>query len=170
MVSFISPFMPGGLYDPNALDGSISLTVCLVSFNYYHVFITIYISNANSVDPDQTPRSVASDLGLHCLPTYLLWDTRHKVVTIDFLRKKMENIIHCVLTSRGPWDGSYTSAHWYKANERLLCSTIVGGTPFTASVTCKISVDLVLMWGCGCRTICPDKSSQTQNSCVYGYY
>ena len=22
---------------------------------------------ANSVDPDQTPRSVASDLGLHCL-------------------------------------------------------------------------------------------------------
>ena len=24
---------------------------------------------ANSGDPDQTPRSVASDLGLHCLPT-----------------------------------------------------------------------------------------------------
>ena len=24
--------------------------------------------NTNSVDPDQTPRSVASDLGLHCLP------------------------------------------------------------------------------------------------------
>ena len=24
--------------------------------------------NANSVDPDQTPRSAASDLGLHCLP------------------------------------------------------------------------------------------------------
>ena len=22
----------------------------------------------NSVDPDQTPRTVASDLGLHCLP------------------------------------------------------------------------------------------------------
>ena len=27
---------------------------------------------ANSGDPDQTPRSAASDLGLHCLPiTYL---------------------------------------------------------------------------------------------------
>ena len=28
---------------------------------------------ANSVDPDQTPRSAASDLGLHCLyrPGYL---------------------------------------------------------------------------------------------------
>ena len=27
---------------------------------------------ANSGDPDQTPRSVASDLGLHCLPVTLL--------------------------------------------------------------------------------------------------
>ena len=29
--------------------------------------------NANSVDPDQTPSSVASDLGLHYLPMSLLW-------------------------------------------------------------------------------------------------
>ena len=34
--------------------------------------------NGNSVDPDQTPHSAASDLGLHCLPMSLLWDTRHK--------------------------------------------------------------------------------------------
>ena len=27
-----------------------------------------YIVFANSWDPDQTPRSAASDLGLHCLP------------------------------------------------------------------------------------------------------
>ena len=27
---------------------------------------------ANSEDPDQTPRSAASDLGLHCLPITLL--------------------------------------------------------------------------------------------------
>ena len=26
--------------------------------------------NGNSVDPDQTPRSAASDLDLHCLPFY----------------------------------------------------------------------------------------------------
>ena len=32
---------------------------------------------ANSVDPDQTPRYAASDLGLHCLPLSLLWDDRH---------------------------------------------------------------------------------------------
>ena len=32
--------------------------------------------NENSVDPDQTPRSAASDLGRHCLPMLLLWDAR----------------------------------------------------------------------------------------------
>ena len=31
---------------------------------------------ANSRDPDQTPRSVASDLGLHCLPITLLGVSR----------------------------------------------------------------------------------------------
>ena len=29
--------------------------------------------NANSVDPAQTPRSVASDLGLHSLSMSVLW-------------------------------------------------------------------------------------------------
>ena len=38
------------------------------------------VVNANSVDPDQTPRSVASDLGLHCLPVSHLWNARHKWV------------------------------------------------------------------------------------------
>ena len=36
------------------------------------------VINANSVDPDQTPRSAASDLGLHCLPMSHLWDAWHK--------------------------------------------------------------------------------------------
>ena len=31
---------------------------------------------ANCEDPDQTPRSVASDLGLHCLPVTLLGVSR----------------------------------------------------------------------------------------------
>ena len=34
--------------------------------------------NTNSVDSDQTPRSVAPDLGQHCLSMSLLWDTRLK--------------------------------------------------------------------------------------------
>ena len=42
----------------------------LVRFFYYY-FIEIPVFNANSVDPDQTPRSAASDLGLHCLPLSL---------------------------------------------------------------------------------------------------
>ena len=37
---------------------------------------------ANSVDPDQTPRSAASDLGLYCLPVSLLRDTRLKWVNV----------------------------------------------------------------------------------------
>ena len=44
------------------------------------MFIEIPVSNAKSVDPDQTPRSVASVLGLHCLLMSLLWDARHKWV------------------------------------------------------------------------------------------
>ena len=33
--------------------------------------------NVNSVDPDQTPRSAASDQCLHCLPISLSGDARH---------------------------------------------------------------------------------------------
>ena len=43
-------------------------------------FTEIPVLNANSVDPDQTPRSAASDLGLHCLPMSRLWDARLKWV------------------------------------------------------------------------------------------
>ena len=35
---------------------------------------------ANSGDPDQTPHSVASDLGLHCLPMSHKKDARHMLV------------------------------------------------------------------------------------------
>ena len=42
--------------------------------NLLPCFIEIPEFNANSVDPDQTPRSAASDLGVHCLPMSLLWD------------------------------------------------------------------------------------------------
>ena len=34
--------------------------------------------NANSVDPDQTPRSAESDLEVQCLQMSLLWTARHK--------------------------------------------------------------------------------------------
>ena len=43
--------------------------------------IEIPVLGANSVDPDQTPRSAVSDLSLHCLPVSFFLDTRHKCVT-----------------------------------------------------------------------------------------
>ena len=49
--------------------------------------------NANSVDPDQTPRSAASDLGLHCLPMSLLWDARLKWVKKKTEKQSLEFII-----------------------------------------------------------------------------
>ena len=38
--------------------------------SFFSIFVKILL--ANNVDPDQTPRYVASDLGLHCLPMTLL--------------------------------------------------------------------------------------------------
>ena len=43
-------------------------------------FAEIPVFNANNVDPDQTPRFAAFDLGLHCLSMCLLWDARYKRV------------------------------------------------------------------------------------------
>ena len=37
-------------------------------FSLLQSFVEITIFNANSVDPDQMPHFVASDLGQHCLP------------------------------------------------------------------------------------------------------
>ena len=42
-------------------------------------FIEIPVFNANSVDPDQTPRTAASDLGLHVLPMVHSWEARLKL-------------------------------------------------------------------------------------------
>ena len=39
---------------------------------------------ANSGDPDQTPRSAASDLGLHCLPVTCLG-----VSSLQWVKKRM---------------------------------------------------------------------------------
>ena len=40
---------------------------------------------ANSGEPDQTLRSAAYDLGLHCVPVSLLFDARHIRVNIIFV-------------------------------------------------------------------------------------
>ena len=54
-------------------------------FELLPCFIVIHVFNANSAEPDQTPHSVASDLGLHCLPVSHLWDARLKWVEEEYL-------------------------------------------------------------------------------------
>ena len=50
---------------------------------------------ANSGDPDQTPRSAASDLGLHCLPSTLLRVSRLHWVKVggcfDTAKRNLQN-------------------------------------------------------------------------------
>ena len=51
--------------DPLPIEGVSGLFLSLLCF------IEIPLFNANKVNPDQMPRSVASALGLHCLPMSL---------------------------------------------------------------------------------------------------
>ena len=71
--------MPNGLCHLNSLDGPfpIKRDVRLVFIiTMFHRISSI----KSSVDPDQTLRSVASDLEQHCLLMYPLLDNRHKWV------------------------------------------------------------------------------------------
>ena len=60
-------------------------------------FVEISELNANCVDPDQTPRSAASDQGLHRLPMSLLWDARHNWVKVFLLCYHSPSLINLVL-------------------------------------------------------------------------
>ena len=59
--------MPSELFYLDCLESSISNRRGIRSFLLSARFIIIPVFNAKSVDPDQTPRSAASDLGLKCL-------------------------------------------------------------------------------------------------------
>ena len=69
--------MPNGRSYLNSLDRSISNLGVSDQILSLPCFIEIPVFIANSVDPDQTPRS---DLSLHCLYMPLLRDARHKWV------------------------------------------------------------------------------------------
>ena len=45
-------------------------------------FTEIPVLRANRADPNQTPRSVASDLGPHCLPRQLKWNDFYRIAEI----------------------------------------------------------------------------------------
>ena len=72
--------MPSALFHLNSLDRSITSLRGVWSILLLPCFTEMPVINANSVDPDQTPHSAASDLGLHGLPMYHLLDARHKLV------------------------------------------------------------------------------------------
>ena len=57
-----NPFMSNGLFYFNSLDWSISNRRDIWLTFIITIIIEISVINANSIDPDQTPRSVASDL------------------------------------------------------------------------------------------------------------
>ena len=73
------------LFYHNSLERSISNRRGVWLFLLLRYFIETLVLSANSVDPDQTPHSAASDLLLHCLPMSLLWDTRHKWVQLNIV-------------------------------------------------------------------------------------
>ena len=69
---------------------------------------------ANSGDPDQTPHSVASDMGLYCLPMSYIKDTRHIWVIIN----------NCV----------FSSQHSTMASPIHLCTNLVMQMCVTSSI------------------------------------
>ena len=64
--------MPNGFFYLHSSDQSIFNIMGVWVVFIKPCFTEIPVFNANSVDPDQTPHSAASDLGLHCLPMSLL--------------------------------------------------------------------------------------------------
>ena len=44
---------------------------------FIFIILISFTGDTNKVDPDQTPRSAASDLGLQCFPVCYLWEAMH---------------------------------------------------------------------------------------------
>ena len=100
VASVFNPFMPNGLSYIQSSDWSISNIRGVWLILLLPCFIEIPVSNAKSIDPDQTPRSSVSDLDLHCLLMSLLWDAWHKCVKTfqnwraTLTEKKEQNSLH----------------------------------------------------------------------------
>ena len=62
----VNPFVPSGFFYFNSLVGFISCIRGVLLVFIIVMFVEISELHANSVDPDQMPHSVASDLDLHC--------------------------------------------------------------------------------------------------------
>ena len=90
-------YMQSGLFYLSSLDRSIFNIRGVWIVLLITMFNIISVSNANSEDPDQTPHSVSSDLGLHCLPMSLLWDARLKwVKTSEMSKYFQQNFVNLI--------------------------------------------------------------------------
>ena len=69
--------MVSGLFYVNSLDVHFQLKESLISLILLPCFNRIPVFDANSVDPDHTLLTAASDLGLYCLPKSLLSLRKH---------------------------------------------------------------------------------------------
>ena len=63
---------------------------CFVFFNLLPRFIEISVFHLNKLDPDQTPRSAASDQSLHCLSMSFMgcWALWVKIGLLYLKKKK----------------------------------------------------------------------------------
>ena len=71
----------------------------LVIYELWLCFVEIRVLKAESVDPDQTPRSVASDLDLHCLRMSLLCGSIHLVYFLPFDAKVVSFLTFFITSS-----------------------------------------------------------------------
>ena len=87
--------MPSGLFYSYSLDRYIVNTRGVKLVFVIPCFIRIPAFKANKVDPDQTPRSVASDLGLQCLPISHF----QKRITVQWHNRKCHDSVNPNITS-----------------------------------------------------------------------
>ena len=90
--SIINPFILSGFFYLKSLDKFISYIGGVWLVFIMTCFVGISELNANSIDLDQKPHSVMSDLGLHCLPMSLLWGASLKWVKHLSCRVKIQQM------------------------------------------------------------------------------
>ena len=66
--------------------------ISILGTSSYEIYTFLQMAKqfANSGDPDQMPRSAASDLGLHCLPVTLL-----QVSRLQWVKCEQDNLTTC---------------------------------------------------------------------------
>ena len=117
------------------------------------------------------PRSTASDLGLHCLPTSLLWDARHKWVNYFY---SMENspLILCSsklrICVRSTWNKFYLIllflAETYSIFHSVCSSRHNDDSTHSRTAKSKNKQNICTVWGQGTqfvRLFCNRPSEQS---------